>query len=269
MKANSDAGTLRSLRTHPNGGGEGFTLIELLVVIAVIAVLAGLLLPALAGAKAKAHFVKCQSNVRQITLGIRMHVDDYENYPLYSTQSNPGSGPTRFWYELIAPYTLASQSNAVYLCPRFKGREYDIPPYSDLRLSYGYNVWGTGFDFSRYGLGLGGRLLSSPAVPVPEAGVIVPSDMIAVADGYASGYTGGAVGLIGDQGWIGSHFRGGGGMPDMAWEKAANARHRGKLAVAFCDGHVEANTVKLLLYDFTDTALRRWNNDNRAHLELY
>jgi prepilin-type N-terminal cleavage/methylation domain-containing protein len=67
---------------------RGFTLIELLVVIAIIAILAALLLPTLAKAKAKAQGVQCLSNHKQLALGWRMYADDSSDYLVYASTGN-------------------------------------------------------------------------------------------------------------------------------------------------------------------------------------
>ena len=70
---------------------QGFTLVELLVVIAVIAILASLLLPALAGARAKARAITCLNNARQLALASQVYTDDYSERLPY----NLGEGEIR------------------------------------------------------------------------------------------------------------------------------------------------------------------------------
>ncbi len=69
----------------------GFTLIELLVVISLIAILVGLLLPVLSGAKSTAQFVRCQTNLRSLGQGVSVYAIDHDDIKVPYAWRNPAA----------------------------------------------------------------------------------------------------------------------------------------------------------------------------------
>lgn len=98
-----------------------FTLIELLITIAIIAILAGMLLPALNAAREKGRSITCLSNMKQFGLAALEYTQDYNGYVI-NLGSTTTVGTICVWYNSMGPY-LAKQKTPTqfdwksYCCP--------------------------------------------------------------------------------------------------------------------------------------------------------
>ena len=280
---------------------RGFTLIELLVIIAIIAILAALLLGTMHRAKAAADSTVCRSNLRQLSLALRIYLNDSKFYPdnghafaavePYLGQKWPRSnagfqGSKAVW---LGPL------NNVYVCPGFnraRGIILAFPVETTgqwaFSTSYGYNSQGITFAGQYWGFGLGvmGDEVGSTnvfdySVPyrVLESAVAAPSDMLAWGDAVPVFFNG----MNGEDCLRTSPF-----LPDgvnyPSWYYNPLVRHRPnnfnilapvrlrhteRWNMAFCDGHVENLPGEKLFDGWNDAVLRRWSTDHQPHRPPY
>ncbi len=239
---------------------KGFTLIELLVVIAIIAILAAILFPVFAQARAKARQVTCLSNNRQFGLGILMYCQDYDEcFPLGAYNTDP-TAPVVMWYDVIEPYiksgaggiitvnTVAGRKNApLWVCPDFSNKS--IPkapgdpepgPFPAGRYfpAFSYMANANIMPFYHSAFASFGHF---PGKPTPLAKLEAPAQVVLATEGlgYINGtggddWTTGCNGLEADYPVSGSPTIG-----QAALYCAARYRHSGGAIYPLADGHAK------------------------------
>lgn len=260
-----------------NESRDGFTLIELLVVIAIIAILMGILLPAISGARKLARRTVCMANVRRLALSIRLYTDNYDGrlppdrlrkktafievgpYKRYRPRwiwfLNEGMGyvinPHK--YETEEAFNEALQmDNDYYMCPSLKEYQWTR---SIRNGAYGYN-------FQYLGNTRGNPEGTGYAnFPVWLSQVRAPAQTVAFCDSRGSDIPHGQHAYLVDPPKMAvskgaMHFSPKSPAVGPLKYSPADARHFGVANAAFLDGHAEAMDYEDLGYE-VDPATKR------------
>lgn len=195
-----------------NDRKRGFTLIELLVVIAIIGILAAILFPVFARARENARRANCQSNLKQIYLGITQYTQDYDEFlPPHQATTAASTTSTPF-RDLLQPYIKSQQ---VFKCPS-DSTDAD---------SYGYNYF---------------YLSVNNLEPMKLAAIANVAETIMMTDSGA-GPAWSAPQIYPP--WVASYY---------AIPTNINPRHLETVNVMWCDGHVKASRLSNLTNAYFD-----------------
>lgn len=216
-------------------------MVELLVVMGIIALLAGMLMPALSGARQQANTVVCGSNVRQVAMAALSYAaDNRGHYPpahydllsknlhrWHGTRTDPSSP---FAFE-TSPLRRYLQMNGIRRCPVF---EPDKAGFEASAGGYGYNNHYLGSSTADLAWAAG-----SENHPAKDAMVRRPAEKVMFADAAMAVKSGKGIAII-EYSFL--------EPPVTAFGAASPSihfRHRGgKANVAFADGHVAATAME-------------------------
>ena len=196
---------------------KAFTLIELLVVIAIIAILAAILFPVFGRARENARRSSCQSNLKQIGLGVIQYTQDYdEKFPMYQGSGGTNGG----FFAVLQPYLKSTQ---IYQCPSESTATASSDPTNNGYTDYAFNLnlgWSTNPSVNA---GTNSRALSTAVLTQSALTVMALDSSSAFGDNWTSGCVGTDCTTAG-----------------LATGLSAPQRHLETQNVLFCDGHVKA-----------------------------